>query len=310
MVVSVIIPSYNSEKYIGTTIQSVLSQEGVDMEVIVVDDGSSDNSEQVIRQFPVELIRQCNKGACSARNVGFEESKGELIQFMDADDVLAPNKILNQIKFFSAFGKRIVVSGPWARFYHDPSEASFSDKFLDRDWDNPLDWLVYAWEGKGMAQTAVWLTPRSIVEKAGPWNEKLEINQDGEFFSRVLLQARGIKFCKEARVYYRTGISDSITNTINRQKVESLLLSYRLYQVHILKMEDTYRVRHALMRNYLSFIYSYYSMYPDLVAEAKKEIKGLGFKKLPPYGGSGFQKVAGILGFENTLRMRRFFKGY
>src|SRR5690606_27096496 len=125
-----------------------------------------------------------------ARNKAFELSTGDYIQYLDADDLLAPDKIASQIKLFEKYGDVVIVSGQWDRFYNNPEEAVFPDRFLDRDWDNPVDWLINSWEGKGMAQTAVWLTPRKLIEKAGPWNENLTINQDGEFFSRVLLEAK------------------------------------------------------------------------------------------------------------------------
>jgi glycosyltransferase involved in cell wall biosynthesis len=99
--VSVIIPAYNSERYIRAALDSVLAQTDVDYEVIVVDDGSSDGTDATVRQVggPVHYIRQSNQGPAAARNTGITASKGELICFLDADDVWLSGKLQTQVAF-------------------------------------------------------------------------------------------------------------------------------------------------------------------------------------------------------------------
>ena len=312
--VSILIPAYNSANNIEETLRSVIDQSHKEIEVVVVDDGSSDSSLAILENLQKShknliIDSQPNLGACAARNKAFELSTGDYIQYLDADDLLAPDKIANQVKLFAEYGNDIIVSGQWGRFYHNLAEAQFPTRFLDRDWQDPIDWLINSWEGKGMAQTAVWLTPRKLVEKAGPWNESLTINQDGEFFSRVLLEAKSIKFCKGAKVYYRSGDPKSVSNMPGKEKAESLLLSYQLYKKHVLCREDSERSRHALMMNFLSFMYMFYGKFPDLAQLSKEEIRMLGFNQLPPYGGKNFKRAATILGFENTLKIRRAILG-
>jgi len=90
-IVSVIIPAYNSEKFIGETLQSVNQQSWKNVEAFVIDDGSSDKTFEIAKQFEsnqIKVIRQENAGACVARNKGLSMSKGKYIQFLDADDVL------------------------------------------------------------------------------------------------------------------------------------------------------------------------------------------------------------------------------
>jgi glycosyltransferase involved in cell wall biosynthesis len=97
--VSVIIPCYNAEKYVGEAIESALNQTYPRIEVIVVDDGSSDGSLEVLQSFGdrIQFAQINHRGACAARNHGLELSKGDYIQFLDADDVLLPNKFETQL---------------------------------------------------------------------------------------------------------------------------------------------------------------------------------------------------------------------
>jgi glycosyltransferase involved in cell wall biosynthesis len=104
LTVSVIISSYNYDRFIGETIESVLAQTRPADEVIVVDDGSTDNSTNVIRSFgpPVTLITQKNQGVCKARNVGAGIAKGEILVFLDSDDLWRPEKLARQVDAFAA----------------------------------------------------------------------------------------------------------------------------------------------------------------------------------------------------------------
>ena len=98
--VSIIIPVFNSEKYIGATIASAVEQTWPNKEIIVVDDGSTDKSLEIAEKLKdsfIKVFSQENKGASVARNKGLKEAKGEYIQFLDADDLLSPDKIEGQL---------------------------------------------------------------------------------------------------------------------------------------------------------------------------------------------------------------------
>jgi glycosyltransferase involved in cell wall biosynthesis len=313
--VSVIIPCYNSEAFIERTIRSVIEQTYQYIEIIAVDDGSKDRTCVVLNKLKnrfnfLQIYYQENKGACAARNFGFRNSCGKYILYLDADDIIDFNNLKHQVNQLENSEPDTISMGSWDRFTERIEDASFPIRLLDKDWDKPIDWLVNAWEGKGMAQTSVWLTPRHLIEKAGPWDERLKVNQDGEFFSRVLLQAKAIKFCPGAKVYYRSEWGNTVSKILNEDKASSLLLSYRLYKENILPHEDSMRVRNALMLNFLSFIYRFNGKYPELANQAREEIKALGFNKLPTYGGRHFQKLARIIGLEGALKLRKVVSGY
>src|SRR2546423_13130380 len=99
--VSILIPAYNAQEWIGDTIQSALGQTWPATEIIIVDDGSKDQTLAMARRFAskkVTVVTQTNQGAAAARNRAFSMSQGEYIQWLDADDLLAPDKIARQIR--------------------------------------------------------------------------------------------------------------------------------------------------------------------------------------------------------------------
>src|SRR3712207_2570902 len=99
--VSIIVSCYNAEKYIFETLESLINQTYQNIEIIVVNDGSTDKSEEIIRNVSDERIKyfkQTNKGQCAALNTGFKFSQGKYIKFYDADDVLNPTAIEGQVE--------------------------------------------------------------------------------------------------------------------------------------------------------------------------------------------------------------------
>ena len=117
--ISVIIPNYNYAHYVGAAIESVMAQTYDNFELIVVDNGSTDNSKQVLEKFEkkyspqLQVVFQDNRGQAGSRNRGIEESKGDLIAFLDADDVWMPNKLEEQIKLFIDPIIGLVYSSYW-----------------------------------------------------------------------------------------------------------------------------------------------------------------------------------------------------
>src|SRR5688572_25071133 len=100
--VAVIIPSYNCQRYIAYTIDSVLNQTLNDLELIVVDDGSTDRTQEIIASYgsPVRLIAQANAGVCAARNRGIREATSDFICLLDHDDYWFPDKLARQVEEF------------------------------------------------------------------------------------------------------------------------------------------------------------------------------------------------------------------
>lgn len=304
---SIIIPAFNSGRHLADTLESVLSMRNTDWECIVIDDGSKDNTIEIVRQFPVKLITQKNAGACAARNRGFQESKGDYIQFLDADDLLSPNKIEEQLKQLNG-REDIISNGRWGRFYTgDP----FSEKItwgphesLQQDHD-PVSWLCC----NHMSQTACWLTPRKLIEKAGPWDESLSQNQDGEFFTRVVAQSHEVKYCSSAKVYYRSKLTGSITSKAKEKKaLESFYQTCQSFEQVLFSLEDSERTRLAVADRYQQFVYRAYPKCPELTEAAERKIQELGGSQWPPYRGGKFHNLLmDVFGWKFPTKLKHFF---
>ena len=103
----------------------------------------------------IKIFKNIKKGACAARNYGFKFSTGQFIQYLDADDILSPNKIKNQIRLFRENGINIIVHGGYCRFYKNIDNLHFSKSEIDKNYQNPTDWLIDSWNNKGMGQTSI-----------------------------------------------------------------------------------------------------------------------------------------------------------
>ena len=110
--VSVIIPTYNRAEIIEEAVDSVLAQDYKDFELIVVDDGSTDNTSEVLATYgdDIRVLYQENKGVSAARNRGISEAAGKLIAFLDSDDLWMPQKLTTQVEFFRHFHQTVVKS--------------------------------------------------------------------------------------------------------------------------------------------------------------------------------------------------------
>lgn len=272
--VSILIPMYNAEEWIAATIESALAQTWSHTEVIVVDDGSTDESLSIARSIDapeLTVVSQENQGACTARNQAFELSKGEYIQYLDADDLLPPNKIEAQIQRLEREPPRTVASCRWGVFETDPSNSVFeNENHTWQDFEDPIEWYVTWAGGKGGPRPHTWLTPRVLIEEAGPWIEDLRINQDGEFFSRVLPRADGIAYCPETEVYYRLG--EGVSSRRDREAWKSQYRATELICSHLRSVEDSQKTRQICVTLYHRFVRNAYPQVRYLVAQAEEEI--------------------------------------
>ncbi len=175
-------------------------EQQVEGEVVVVDDGSTDSSAKIIQEkFPfVKLIRTKNQGAAKARNTGIEESKGEFIQFLDADDLLAKGKIKKQLKLLKQ-SEADVAYGNWQRLVKDKNSSFKKGEKVQRKLKNPeVDLFTQFW-----CPPAVYLFRRSIVEKAGGFKERFPVIQDARFVLDCALAGAKFIYCPQAMAYYR-----------------------------------------------------------------------------------------------------------
>ena len=106
----------------------------------------------------ITVVHQENHGASAARNHGLRLAKGAFLQFLDADDLLAPEKIALQVEFAATRGPDMALCSTWSRFTSTPADADYAPQVLCRDAD-PVDWVVAKLENNAMVHPAAWLTP-------------------------------------------------------------------------------------------------------------------------------------------------------
>ena len=271
--VSILIPAYNAEAFIGDTLKSAMAQTWPRKEIIVVDDGSTDGTLAVARQFEsagVTVVSQKNQGAAAARNKALSLSKGEFIQWLDADDLLNPGKVEHQMMLaLRAPGRRILYSAGWAYFMYRPHKARFTPTALWHDL-SPLEWMTRKLELNLHMQTATWLVSRELTEAAGPWNTQLLGDDDGEYFARVLMASEQVRFVPESKVLYRISPSSRLSH-IGRSvaKMEAQFHSTELNIRYIRSVEDSERVRAACVAYLQRYLPFFYPEMPALVKRAE-----------------------------------------
>ena len=285
--VSILIPAYNAEQTIGGTLESATSQTWKRKEVIVVNDGSRDRTASIAKTYAshgVKVVNRENQGAAAARNHALSLCQGDYIQWLDADDLLSPDKVERQIRLLqNSLGVRTLLSCEWGYFIYRPSRALFSPSPLWADLA-PLEWLVRKWENNAHMQTATWLVSRELTQAAGPWNTHLLGDDDGEYFFRVILQSDGTRFCPEAKVFYRRSGSARLSH-IGRSKAkqDAQFLSMRMQIQKLLALQDTQRLRAACLTYLQNWLVHFYPERPDIVEQAQRLAEELGGKlEMPP----------------------------
>lgn len=302
-IVSICIPAYNAEKHIAESINSILQQSYHPIEIIVVNDGSTDNTSEILyayRSKEVKVIEQDNKGQCAAANRAFHESTGEYIKFFDADDILSKDFIKNQVEVLAGKSDTI-ASASWGRFYNDDLNTFKLNP--EKGWKDmkPINWLVESLiQGPNMMQCGLWLIPRKILATSGLWDQRLSLINDFEFFIRVLLAANEIKFTSEAVLYYRSGIKTSLSGQKSRMAYESALLSTELGVQQLLAFENSERVKRICADNMRMWQYEFYPNHMDLYHKTKSHIKQLGGSDFPFPAGGYTKLLSSLLGWKTT----------
>jgi len=311
--ISVIMPCYNAQNYIAAAIESVLAQTHQRLELIIINDGSTDASEKVIQEFSDHRIRyfyQNNSGQCIASNFGLKEANGDYIKFFDADDIMNEDHLAAQLERLSHHDD-CIASCAWGRFYDgDVQSAKFVPETVWRDMP-PLEWIKAALRQKyDMMGAWVWLIPRKIIDKAGGWDERLSLNNDFEFSMRLLMHADEILFAPEAKLYYRSGSATTLSQTNDRKKIEAALLSNELGCSYLLQKEDTEETRRLCANRYQRWLYGIYPEFPDLQQHLQYKIAEFGGSTIRFDGGRAFQTLSKVVGWRMASRiktsMRRF----
>lgn len=306
-------PCYNAAPFVVAALDSVLSQSWQTLEVIVVDDGSTDGSAEILAKLTdrrVTVIHQGNRGQCAAANRALSESTGDYIKFFDADDLLSPDFIERQMAKLAGRTDAI-ASAEWGRFYDDDLESfQLNPQTVWRDM-TATDWLVEAWkDARPMMQCALWLIPRAILDRSGGWDEELSLINDFEFFARVLCHAEEVLFTPSATLYYRSGINGSLSGQKNRKAAESAYHSLTQGTGHLLARRSDHASRNSCANVLQDFIYTFYPNHPDLEKKVANRIAELGGSSLPPDGPPRFLKLQRLIGWKAARRIQNFVSSF
>ncbi len=304
--VSILIPAYNAGEWLGQSIESALNQTWPAKEIIVVDDGSTDRTFDVARDYVgsgVILHQQKNAGASTARNKAFSLSSGSYIQWLDADDMLHPKKIAEQMsRLLEIQDEHALISSAWGKFFYRKEKARFTASLLWADL-SPCEWLTRKMESGAHMQTATWLISRSITEAAGPWDVRLSGDDDGEYFCRVLLQSNMVYFAPESRVYYRMTDSGRLSNFDgDDKKLDSLFASMQVHIRCLLSLGESQRVRGAIVRYLQKYMFDFHPERSDIVLEMEKIAGDFGGKLQLPKSRLKYALIEALLGWRVSKR--------
>jgi glycosyltransferase involved in cell wall biosynthesis len=305
----VIIPCYNASSYIKDAIGSVLNQTYSDIEIIVVNDGSTDETEKEILSLnssKIRYFRSSNQGQSAASNFGIGQSSGDFIKFFDADDLMHPMHIENQLKHLGEEAS-VLSCCSWARFYDDDlSTAQFVPL---KSWSSmdPLNWIKSNMSSTyDMMPAWSWLIPRRLLEMAGGWKEDLTLNNDFEFSVRLVLHATYVHFSQDAIMYYRSGRDQSLSSKISEHAYFSAYQSAKLGCSYILATENTDETRLLCANKFSYWLYRVYPFYPGLVTGFEQEIKRLGGTNRMIDESPLMHTIHRLLGWKVAKRLKMF----
>ena len=216
--VSVIIPCYNGERFLKATLESVFSQSYLDFEVIVVDDGSTDGSGSIIKEYGdrIHAVFTENRGVSAARNLGTRLARGALLQYLDADDLLHPDALKKRVEALRALAQGGVAEGVAISEWQELVELS-PGQYRYRAHGRPdFHHLSHAEESSFSgfwAPPAAIMYTREIVARIGDWDEGLPIIQDARFLLDAAYHGAQFVLLPEVLADYRIALQASLSRT-------------------------------------------------------------------------------------------------
>lgn len=307
--VSVIIPCYNAERWLSEAIDSCLKQTYSAVEIIVIDDGSTDGCLDIIKSYGDKIIWESgpNRGGNHARNRGFALSKGEYIQYLDADDYILAEKIARQVCFLEETGADVVY-GDWRHQHHQQNGETFlEDVKITGTQPDILESLLANW----WVSPACILFTRTAVEKSDGWDENLKAGQDRDFFISVVMSGAKVVYQPGCYSIYRRYGNVTVSTSSQVRCLESHLSIVENAERKLLeqdKLSPGYRCALAqsyfsLARGYLDIDYSKYCKFLEKTLTLNPQFQAYSGDRTALYNVA--QKT---LGFSNIEKFVVFLK--
>jgi glycosyltransferase involved in cell wall biosynthesis len=258
----------------------------------------------------ITVCKQQNKGAAAARNLAFSKSKGDLIKFLDADDIISIKAVESQVRT-ALIHPGSVISGKWGRFYNDNlSTFKLSPEVCWQSLE-PTHWLCNSWSsGRTMTQPGIFLIPRQIIESAGLWDEKLSLIDDMDFFTRVILNSKSVVFEPESILFYRSGVSGSLSGQKSNEAYLSAFNAISQSTLNLLAVDHSDAAKMASANLWQSFVHEVYPRHRDLCLIAEGRIQELGGSSIEYICGPVTQAFVNVLGWKRTKRLKSKLKGF
>ncbi|AQT69625.1 putative glycosyltransferase EpsJ [Anaerohalosphaera lusitana] len=217
--VSVILPAYNAAEHIQTAVSSVLAQTAPPQEIIVIDDGSTDNTAEIVKSFgeKVRYIHQPNAGVSAARNTGIKAASAEWIAFLDADDEWLPEKLEKQFALLDADQSLAFCSANYIRISHDrtrsaPDVDPEKCRTLTSS-DNRFDSYYTAFANGITGHTDTMLIRKTILEQVGMFNESISRFEDLDLWFRIAAVTENFGFISEPLAIYTVENPESLSRS-------------------------------------------------------------------------------------------------
>lgn len=232
--VSIIIPCYNNGHYVAEAIQSALSQTYKDIEVIVVNDGSTDHSDVEITKFSDQIIylNQANSGACVARNNGLERASGDFIKFLDADDILEPDCL--QAQMAHTHNSDAVIFGDCI-LLHEDGTLEYHPSHTERSGMQPGDRATLATFVDAPVLISTTLYRRNQLDKFGGFNPVVRRGQEHELHLRLYTGGVEFEYRPQICFQYRQHFSSSRISVSSRKVSHFRILENFLELIYIVR---------------------------------------------------------------------------
>lgn len=238
--ISIIIPTYNRADLLPETLDSVLSQTYENWECIIVDDGSSDHTPKVAHQYSQKDSRfkfhqrptERKSGGNGARNFGFLQSTGNYVKWLDSDDLIAKDLLQKEIQLLSEENADLILSS-W--IYFDSANTHFPERnrLVKAAPHNGIELLNKMGELGEFSFPSCYLVKRDLVAIAGLWNENLRVNQDGEFFFRIISNCNNLRILEYCGSLHRKDGENKISQKADHKSISNRINSWKLIDAMI-----------------------------------------------------------------------------
>lgn len=260
LLISIIIPCYNAERYIHSCIESVIQQTYVNWECLLINDGSKDKTLKILEEYSLKdqrfkVFSQENKGLSATRNLGIENVSGDYLFFLDSDDLITENALQSFVNELDSkndiiTGITLTVNGESLQKISQLKHPKEGSVFYKND---RQEVLIRAMES-GLAPVAQnRLYSRSFLEKYHLKFKNGILHEDELWFFETMFLAKNVKFINEETYLYRTDNSESITKNISQRNLDSyLIILQTVFEKYYINNQNSYRK--AVAERYLQYL--------------------------------------------------------